>query len=143
MRRWRHRSGFFGAADLPVVDADGLWARVVAGSAFGEHSPVGYCMSGSFAEVVIGRVAQQRLYDPDYEERAIYLVEGEVEIAGDRFRSAAAFDLPSRRSHCCEGDRALRNHIPRAAGALEGPRHIWWNFVSSRRESNRQKQIGN
>jgi redox-sensitive bicupin YhaK (pirin superfamily) len=31
----------FGAADLPVVEADGLWARVVAGSAFGEHSPVG------------------------------------------------------------------------------------------------------
>src|SRR5512140_573435 len=29
----------FEATDLSVVEGDGLWARVIAGSAFGQHSP--------------------------------------------------------------------------------------------------------
>jgi redox-sensitive bicupin YhaK (pirin superfamily) len=122
----------FDAADLPVVDTEGLWARVVAGSVFGKCSRVGMFSEWFYAEVILksGRAAP---LDPDYEERAIYLVEGEVEIAGESFeaRRLLIFRL---------GDRITvqarrRAHLMFLGGsALEGPRYIWWNFVSSRRE---------
>jgi redox-sensitive bicupin YhaK (pirin superfamily) len=61
------------------------------------------------------------------------VVEGEVEIAGDSF--AAPRLLVFR-----PGDRiAVRALSPArlmllGGTAMEGPRYIWWNFVSSRRE---------
>ena len=36
----------FSAASLPVVADRGVWARVIAGSAFGQTSPVGRCPTG-------------------------------------------------------------------------------------------------
>src|SRR5262245_26266786 len=76
----------FEAADLPVVDTEGLWARVVAGSVFGKRSRVGMFSDWFYAEVVLesGRTAP---LDHDYEERTIYVVEGEVEIAGESFEA--------------------------------------------------------
>ena len=53
---------------LFAVDTEGLWARVVAGSVFGERSPVGMFSEWFCAEVVLepGRTAR---LDPDYEGR--------------------------------------------------------------------------
>jgi redox-sensitive bicupin YhaK (pirin superfamily) len=86
----------FDATDLPVVDTEGLWARVVAGSVFGKRSRVGMFSEWFYAEVVLepGRAAP---LDPDYEERAIYVVEGEVAIAGELFEAPRLFDFPSWR----------------------------------------------
>ena len=71
--------------------------------------------------------------DPDHEERAIYVIDGEIEIAGDRYRGAAAADLPARRPHHGEDVEPTRMMFL-GGDALEGPRHIWWNFVSSSKE---------
>ena len=120
------------AEDLPLTRDRGFTARIVAGSAFGMRSPVATVSDMVFADVVIEAGATIPL-DPDYEERAIYIVDGEIEIAGDRF--AAPRLLVFR-----PGDRiAVRaltaSRIAILGGAaLEGPRHIWWNFVSSRKD---------
>jgi redox-sensitive bicupin YhaK (pirin superfamily) len=122
----------FDAASLPVIEDGGMWARVVAGSAFGRTAPVGRRSEWVYAEMVLAAGASAPL-DPDQEERAIYVVEGEVEIAGDSF--AAPRLLVFR-----PGDRiAVRALSPArlmllGGTAMEGPRYIWWNFVSSRRE---------
>jgi redox-sensitive bicupin YhaK (pirin superfamily) len=102
----------FEASDLPVVEADGFWARVVAGSAFGTHSGVGIFSEWFYAEVILdsGRMAP---LGPDHEERAIYLVEGEVVIGGRELRSAAALDLPPRRSLCRAGKEACASNVSR------------------------------
>src|SRR6188474_3652503 len=76
----------FDAADLPVVDVEGLWARVVAGSVFGERSRVGMFSEWFYAEVVLEPGTTAPL-DPEYEERAIYVVEGEVGIANENFEA--------------------------------------------------------
>ena len=71
--------------------------------------------------------------DADHEERAIYLVDGEVEIAGDKFTAPQLLIFrPGDRITV----RALRKTRMMFLGgsALEGPRHIWWNFVSSSKE---------
>ena len=122
----------FEAAALPVVETDGFWARVVAGSVFGKRSGVGMFSEWFYAEVVLdsGRTAP---LDPDHEERAIYLVEGEIEIAGESFEAPRLLIFRP-------GDRITvrarrRAHLVFLGGsALEGPRYIWWNFVSSRRD---------
>jgi redox-sensitive bicupin YhaK (pirin superfamily) len=122
----------FSAADLPTVDDGSLYARVIAGNAFGKRSPVGMVSDWFYAEVLLDAGAAAPL-DPDYEERAIYLVEGEIEIAGDRFEG-------SRLLIFRPGDRITVRALSRArmmflgGAALEGPRYIWWNFVSSRKE---------
>src|SRR5216683_3071063 len=56
--------------------------RVIAGSAFGKTSPVGMLSQWLYAEVVLAPGASAPL-DPDQEERAIYVAEGEVDIAGE------------------------------------------------------------
>jgi redox-sensitive bicupin YhaK (pirin superfamily) len=122
----------FDAASLPVVEERGLWARIIAGAAFGQRSPVGMLSDWLYAEVVLEAGATAPL-DPDTEERAIYVVEGEVEIAGDRFAGPQLLIFRP-------GDRITVRAVGRArlmflgGAALEGPRYIWWNFVSSRRE---------
>jgi len=122
----------FDAASLPVVEERGLWARVIAGSAFGRTSPVGMLSQWLYAEVVIEAGAQAPL-DPDEEERAIYLVEGEAEIAGAAFEAPRLLIFRPDDRITLRAKRRTRAMFLGGA-AMEGPRYIWWNFVSSRKE---------
>src|SRR5262245_47793980 len=59
----------FDARDLPVIEDEGIWARLIAGSAFGRASPVGMLSDWLYAEIVLEPLASAP-FDPDYEERA-------------------------------------------------------------------------
>jgi redox-sensitive bicupin YhaK (pirin superfamily) len=122
----------FDAASLPAVEDRGMQARVIAGSAFGRTSPVPMLSEWFYAEVMLEAGARVPL-DPDHEERAVYLAEGEIEIAGEKF--AAPRLLVFRPGDCITVTAVGRARLMLLGGdALEGPRYIWWNFVSSRRE---------
>ena len=122
----------FDAAELPVIEGNGVWARVIAGSAFGKTSPVGMYSPWLYVEVVLAAGASAPL-DPDQEERAIYVVDGEVEIAGETFAGPRLLIFRP-------GDRITAKAVTPArllflgGAAMEGPRYIWWNFVSSRKD---------
>lgn len=122
----------FAADRLPVVTDGGVRARVIAGRLFGAASPVGMLSEWFYAEVMLDAGASVPL-DAEHEERAVYVAEGAVEIAGERF-------VAPRLLVFRPGDRiAVRSAAPArlmllGGAAMEGPRHIWWNFVSSRRE---------
>jgi redox-sensitive bicupin YhaK (pirin superfamily) len=75
----------FDAASLPTFEDAGVRARVIAGSAFGRTSPVGMLSEWLYAEVSLVAGASAPL-DPNPEERAIYIVEGEFD----------AYHLPSK-----------------------------------------------
>ncbi|TDT91227.1 hypothetical protein DFO45_3782 [Azorhizobium sp. AG788] len=122
----------FSATTLPTVEDCGISARIIAGSAFGVRSPVRTASEWLYAEVCLDAAAQIPL-DPDTEERAVYVAEGEVEVAGDVFEGPRLLIFrPGDRITI----RATRNSRLMLLGgtALEGPRYIWWNFVSSRKE---------
>lgn len=122
----------FDANNLPVVEDRGLWARVIAGSAFGRRSPVGMLSDWFYLEVVLEAGASAPL-EPDYEERAIYVVDGEVQIAGDLFEGPRLLIFrPGDRITVKASRRARLMFL--GGTALGGPRYIWWNFVSSRKE---------
>jgi redox-sensitive bicupin YhaK (pirin superfamily) len=122
----------FDATSLPVVEDGGVRARIIAGSAFGRTSPVGMLSEWLYAEVLLGEGASAPL-DPDQEERAIYVVEGEVEIAGDAFEAPRLLIFRPGDRITVKARRPARLMFLGGA-ALEGPRYIWWNFVSSRKE---------
>ena len=109
-----------------------MGARNRQGTAFGRPSPVAMLSDWFYAEVVLEPGASAPL-DSDYEERGIYVTEGEIEIAGDRFEAPSLLVFRP-------GDRITATATRRARlmssrrHALEGPRYLWWNFVSSRRE---------
>jgi redox-sensitive bicupin YhaK (pirin superfamily) len=71
--------------------------------------------------------------DADTEERAVYLISGEVDIAGDRFTAGRllVFRPGDRITVTAVSDAHL---VLLGGAAMDGPRHIWWNFVSSRKE---------
>ncbi len=122
----------FDATSLPIVEDGGVRARVIAGSAFGRKSPVGMLSEWLYAEVMLAAGASAPL-DPDQEERAIYVVEGEVDVAGETFEGPRLLVFRPGDRISVRATRPARLMFLGGA-ALEGPRYIWWNFVSSRRE---------
>ncbi len=122
----------YGADEMPVVTGEGKTVRVIAGSVLGATSPVRTSSPMFYADVALAAGAAVPL-DPDHDERAIYTVEGEIDIAGDVFG-------PGQLLVFRPGDRitvrarGAARFLMLGGEALDGPRHIWWNFVSSRRE---------
>ena len=96
---------------------------------FGQVSPVAFPHESFYAEAVLAPGAVLPL-DADYDERAVYIVSGEIDIAGQSFG-------PGRLLVFKPGDRIsiLANSNARlmllGGEPMDGPRHIWWNFVSS------------
>jgi redox-sensitive bicupin YhaK (pirin superfamily) len=121
-----------GADDLPVIRGEGKRVRIIMGSLYGETSAVPFPHDTFYAEAVLAPGAVLPL-DADYEERGIYIVSGEIDIAGDSFG-------PGRLLVLKPGDRisvlALSNARLMLLGGepMDGPRHLWWNFVHSSKE---------
>ena len=123
----------FDAAVLPTVEDGSLRARVIAGSAFGQKSPVGMVSEWLYAEVLLDAAGATAPLDADQEERAIYVTEGEVDIAGDLFEAPRLLVFRPGDRITVKATRPSRLMFLGGA-ALEGPRFLWWNFVSSRKE---------
>jgi len=122
----------YGADSLPGVEDTGFTARVIAGSAFGAASKVEMVSPWFYVEVSLAEGRSVPL-DADHEERAIYIVDGEVEIAGDRFEGPRMLIFRPGDRITVRATRPARMMFL-GGTALEGPRYIWWNFVSSSRE---------
>ncbi len=118
--------------ELPVVEGVLARARVVMGSLWGETSPVTCHSPTIYADIHLAAGGAMPV-DPEAEERGLYVAEGEASL--DRLPLALGTLYVLR-----PGVRAtLRSeqggHVMLCGGApLDGPRHVWWNFVSSRRE---------
>jgi redox-sensitive bicupin YhaK (pirin superfamily) len=122
----------FAADTLPIIEDEGVRARIIAGRAFGEVSPVKTTSDWFYVEVALAPGLSVPL-DPDYEDRAVYLVEGEVQIAGERFEAPKLLVFRPGDRISITATQPTRMMLLGGA-TMEGPRHIWWNFVSSSRE---------
>lgn len=117
---------------LPRIVGEGKRVRLVMGRGYGAQSPVEFPHDALFAEAVLAEGAVLP-FDPDYDERAIYVASGVIDIAGDRFEEGRLLVLKP-------GDRISILALSQARIVLiggepmDGPRHIWWNFVSSSKE---------
>ena len=73
-----------GAGELPRIVEGGKRISLIMGSAYGQTSPVQFPWDALYAEAVLSPGSILPL-DPDYDERAIYIVSGKVDIAGEEF----------------------------------------------------------
>ena len=121
-----------GAQDLPRIVEGGKRISLIMGSAYGQTSPVKFPWDALYAEAVLSPGAILPL-DPDYDERAIYIVSGKVDIAGDEFGAGQLLVFkPGDRISILAIDQARVMIV--GGEPMDGQRHIWWNFVSSSKE---------
>lgn len=122
--------------ELPVIEGEGKHVRLIAGSLFGAASPVRTHSELFYADALLD--AGARLSMPaDHEERAVYIVQGSVELDrdGGTFDEGQLLVLkPGEVITMSSVADAPARLMLLGGAAMDGPRHIWWNFVSSSRE---------
>jgi redox-sensitive bicupin YhaK (pirin superfamily) len=118
--------------DLPLMEGDGLNARLIAGAALGLTSPVRTFSDLFYLDVSMKAGARIAL-DAEHEERAAYVVEGTVEIEGSEFESGRLLAFAATRQIVIKAVTTVRL-VLLGGEPLDGPRHLWWNFVSSSKE---------
>ncbi|RWM31905.1 pirin family protein [Mesorhizobium sp.] len=117
---------------LPEIDAEGISGRVVIGEFSGLRSPVATASETLYADLRLQAGASVKI-PADAEERAIYTLEGEVSIAGDRFPAERLLVFKPGAEIVVSSERGA--HFMLFGGAsLGSKRYIWWNFVSSSKE---------
>jgi hypothetical protein len=122
----------YAAASLPLIEGEGKSIRLVAGSLFGKTSPVKTFSDLFYADAALQAESSLAL-GAEHEERAIYLVEGVVEIGGQTFEAGRLLVFASGDEIVVKAKTAARILLL-GGEPMDGPRHIWWNFVSSSRE---------
>ncbi|MGL4291807.1 MAG: pirin family protein [Phreatobacter sp.] len=119
-------------AALPVIEAEGKSIRVVLGSLYGKTAPVRTAWDTVYADIVLDPGAKLPV-DPEAEERAIYVVSGEIDVQGDIFGEGRMLVLRPADRITLTAVSAARLILCGGA-VMDGPRFIWWNFVSSSKE---------
>lgn len=118
-----------GAESLPEIEDGGLRLRVILGEAHGLRAPVPLASPTLYLEAMLKPGASLPV-DATHEERAVFIFSGEVEIDGMTFPPGQlALIRPGLSTR-------LRAHtdarlLVLGGASLDGPRYIWWNFVSS------------
>lgn len=116
---------------LPVFDGDGIVGRMIAGRLAGVASPVQVDSPQFYVHWQLREGARASL-PAEYSERAVYVVSGEVEVAGQRIEAGSMAVLKPGQAVTVA---ALGDAVVMALGGEPvGPRWIDWNFVSSSKE---------
>ncbi len=120
-----------GPDDLPTYEGSGLWARLIAGKAFGAEARVKTHSPMFYAHWRLDAGAKAQL-PAEYSERAAYVVAGEVEVDG-RTASTGQMLVFSGKDPVTF-TAATPAVVMLLGGEPIGERFIEWNFVSSSRE---------
>lgn len=120
------------ASAIPEVHTGGAQVRVLVGSAFGQTSPVQAFANTVYLDVRLGAGANLDL-PPLAQELALYTVDAGVHVDGEAVSDHRLVVLSPGASHRVAAPTAARLMVL-GGDALDAPRFVWWNFVSSRKE---------
>lgn len=116
---------------LPVFDEAGWQGRLIAGNAYGQTSPATVCSPLFYVHVQAAAGAQVPLPE-GHKERAAYVAVGQIEYNGQRYQAGQMLVFSLQATGAL---RVIENaQLMLLGGEPLGPRHIWWNFVSSSKE---------
>ncbi|WP_373489616.1 pirin family protein [Parasphingorhabdus sp.] len=127
------------AADLPIVEDGGATARVIMGSLWGQSAPTTCHAETIYADILLAPDGVIPI-DSEADERAVMLVDGDAALDGVPLEKyllyviapGAKVSLSSR-----SGGRAMLL----GGEAFSSERHVWWNFVSSRKDRIEQAKV--
>lgn len=120
------------SAVLPRIRRPGVEAVLIAGTAYGELSPVKVFAPMFFLEVQLAAGTELEL-PQEHAERGVYVVDGavswgELDLAATQMAVQAGAAAPPLRAR--EASRLMLF----GGAPLDGDRRLWWNFVASTRE---------
>jgi redox-sensitive bicupin YhaK (pirin superfamily) len=122
-----------GKKDLPTRTIGGATVRIVTGQAYGLASPVKVPMEIFYVDAQLPAGSSIDLPE-EYAERGAMVIGSTVEAGGTTHSDGAMilFDKGERATiRANQGDARV---MLLGGAPLDGERHVWWNFVSSRRE---------
>lgn len=117
----------FKADQLPVVEGN---LRLIVGSLYGRRSPVPTFSEMFYVDADLkpgGRVS----LPPEHAERAVYVAQGSVEVEGTAYETGRLLVFKPGNEIVLQGAARL---LLFGGAPLDGPRYLWWNFVSSRKD---------
>ena len=121
-----------GADTLPALEREGARIRILAGTAYGERSPVRIHSPLFYVDVAMPSGCEL-VVPGEHEERAAYVVSGAVDFGPERAAQGRMLVfIPSSEVRL---RAASESRVVLIGGApIDGKRHIWWNFVSSSKD---------
>ena len=120
------------ADELPNLDAAGLKAKLVLGALLGKRSPV-MTSSETLLLDLDFRAAGRFTLPAEHKERAIQVVTGTISVGGAQIGAPRLAVLEEGREVVIEANAPARC-VVLGGDPLDGPRHLWWNFVSSSKD---------
>lgn len=118
---------------MPLIDIAGATGRVVIGDFAGLRSPVKTFTDTLYADLLLTPGAKFP-FPADHEERAIYILSGSLEVAGDVFAADQLLAFRAGDDITLKGGVDGCHIMVFGGAALNSRRYIWWNFVSSSKE---------
>ena len=117
-------------ADLPEREDKGVTLRMIAGEAFGLKSPVKVFSPIFYADARFAPGGALH-YAAEHEERAFLVIEGEVQTDETHVHGPGAMLALAPGEEVTLYANGTARVMLLGGAPLDGPRHIWWNFVSS------------
>jgi redox-sensitive bicupin YhaK (pirin superfamily) len=121
-----------GADQLPVIEGEGVTARIIAGDYFGKRSPVPVESPMFYVDLALQAGARLTL-PAEYPEQALYVVDGSLDLGRDgEFGAGQLLVLKPGASVTLGAGASAGARVMLLGGEpMDGPRYLTWNFVSS------------
>ncbi|MEP9403470.1 pirin family protein [Sphingomonas sp. VNH70] len=117
---------------LPIVTGGGASARVVMGDLWGVSAPTTQYAATIYADIVLDAGGAIPI-DAGADERALYLTHGDAALDGVGLEPMTLYVLRPGIAATLRSSGGARVMLC-GGEAFTTPRHVWWNFVSSRRD---------
>ena len=117
---------------LPLVEGDGVSARVLMGTLWGKTAGVTEHSQTIYADIMLGAGASVPI-DAGADERAVLLVEGGASLEGQTLDPYVLYVLAPGQAMTLKAETPARVMLL-GGEAFATKRHVFWNFVSSSRD---------
>jgi redox-sensitive bicupin YhaK (pirin superfamily) len=122
-----------GRPELPVISDEGIHARLIMGSAYGEQVDIDTFSEMFYLDLSLDAGAKAPL-PSEHEDRGVYVLSGAVSVAGQEFEAGQMMVFRPGDAITLHAGTSGARLLLLGGETLNGPRYIWWNFVSSSRE---------
>ena len=120
------------AASLPETSIGEARLKLIAGHGFGLRAPVAVLTPTLYADILLPAGASLAI-PPEHRERAVHVAAGEITLEGQNYGPGHMLVLAEASEPRLSSEAGARMLLL-GGEPLDGHRHLFWNFVSSRRE---------
>lgn len=118
--------------DLPLVENEGVSARVIMGSLWGATAPTTQHAATIYADILMNAGSNIPI-DAGADERAVLVALGNASLDGEALDMHSLYVLKPGQAMTLRAESDCRVMLL-GGEAFSTPRHVWWNFVSSSRD---------